>query len=137
MSGGTSKLKCRNIDEGPGRACSYVLPLVGGAFSGRSRTSGLRSGSPEHAHRNEELKSLRGSTKPLVVAWSTPVTTTFDFTVQVALEMVVDFGSTSCAQVQVKDWFAKQHLSPLQEETLALSHGVAMQAVSNPKWPPH
>ena len=44
MSGCTSEFKCRNIDESRGRARSDVLPLVGGAFSGRSRTSGLRSG---------------------------------------------------------------------------------------------
>ena len=71
----------------------------------------------------------------LVVAWGTHVATTFDFTVQVALEMVFNFDLTSCAHVQVKDWFTKQHLSPLQEETLALSHGVAMQAPSSQnKW---
>jgi hypothetical protein len=70
-----------------------------------------------------------------VVAWGAQVAATFDLTVQVALQMVVDFDSTSCAQVQVKDWFAKQHLSPLQEETIALSHGVAMQAPSfQNKW---
>ena len=73
----------------------------------------------------------------MVVTWGTHIATTFNFAVQVALEMVVDVALTSCAHVQVKDWFTKQHLSPLQEETLALSHGVVMQAASNPKWPPH
>ena len=59
---------------------------------------------------------------------------TFKFSVQVALEMVNDCDSVSCT-AQVKDWFKKQHLLPLQEETLALSSGIEMQAPSSHnKW---
>ena len=66
-----------------------------------------------------------------MVAWSTYVETTFDFAVQAALAMVKDHDSTSCTQAQIKDWFKKQRMTPLQEETPALSFDVAMQASSS------
>ena len=70
-----------------------------------------------------------------MVAWGTYVKTTFDFAVKAALEMVKDHNSTSCTQAQVEEWFKKQHLLPLQKETLALSFGIAMQAPSSQnKW---